>query len=471
MRPLALRPGDEPQRPRTISHVSFDDCLGFEYDSAFSRFAHALVPIELVLPGDRQVVVQGRVGTDAPDEPLPIDGLAAEPSVTSIVMDRPIVLRRPLPQVTELFVATWVKPPDSETLGHLPNLESLCLGRSAIEARLDWDVLTAMHRLRDLRIHSWHITTIEPISRLTNLERLRIESQTFESIAPLAACTRLRWLGIGWWKGMHRLGGLTQLEHVELDEGTVSSLRPFVGWRQLRSLTIFGRRLKTFEGVEGHEHLEDLFAYNVAVTDLSPLAALPRLRRIRLDMPTAVTDFSPLGRVANLESLVIHPKGSRMAATPRLADLRGLRSLREIAILGFDGEGWEFLLELPNLERLQLWGPIDPEAAGRLRERFPDAHLDIRSVERRPPSERATVSQLPDGSWSIFEDVTDLVGVDDNFLAEERLRGRLASVAPDLLDRLEFDTEADALGVTGASEADLQRVAAELRQASAWRTP
>ena len=73
-----------------------------------------------------------------------------------------------------------------------------------------------------------------------------------------------------------------------------------------------------------------------------------------------------------------------MSATPRLADLRGIRSLREIAILGFDGEGWEFLLELPNLERLQLWGPMDPEAAGRLRERFPDAHLDIRSVERQP---------------------------------------------------------------------------------------
>jgi hypothetical protein len=314
--------------------------------------------------------------------------------------------------------------------------------------------------LEDLRFDASQVSGIEPIAGLTRLRRLRIENQTFESIAPLTAATGLRWLAIGWWKGMDRLGSLTELEHVELNEGTVSSLRSFREWRRVRSLTIFGRRLKSIAGIERFEALEDLFLYNTAVADLAPLAVTAGLRRLRLDMPTKVADFAPIGRLERLESLIVNFKGARSAAVPRLADLSRLRNLHDLALIKADGEGWRFLLDLPDLRRIQLFGSVDADAPDLIRRRFPGARVDVRPVTPRSPS--VDVKRLPDGGYSIYADLSDLLGVNDNFEAEKRLRGRLSQADPDLLDRLEFDSEADALSVVGSSEADLRRVLALL---------
>jgi hypothetical protein len=457
MRPLALRPGEDPHRPDRPQQVPFDVCLAYEYDSGLAPFAGAIVPFEHVREGDSQVVVQGRVGVPEDDEPAELDALAGIGSLESIVVDRPVRLSRPLPGVRELIVTSGVPAPDDGVLGNLPNLRSLCLGRSPIEPTIDLRTLAGMPHLEDLRFYAQHVATIEPIGLLAGLRRLRIEYLTFESIAPLAAATRLQWLAIGYWKGMDRLGALTDLEHLELNEGTVSSLRAFRHCRRLRSLTIFGRRLKSLGGVEELAALEDLYLYNTGVADLSPLAGLRGMRRLRLDMPTKIADFSPIGRLEGLESLIVNFKGARWAALPRMADLASLRSLRDLALTGADGDGWRFLLKLPDLRRILLFGTVDPDAPDLIRQRFPNAMVDVRPVASQGV-EPVEVNQLPDGRWTIFADTSDLLGVDDNFEAEKRLRKRLAKADPTLLARLEFDTEPDNLSVTGPSEADLRRV-------------
>jgi hypothetical protein len=457
MRPLALRPGEVPERPTHPQRIPFDVCLAYEYDSGLAPFAGAIVPFEHAREGDRQVVVQGRVGTSDRDEPAALDDLARIESLESIVADRPIRLSRSLSQVRELIVTSGARAPDDGVLGNLPNLRSLCLGRSPSESTIDLRTLAGMSHLEDLRFYAQQVGTIDPIALLTGLRRVRIEYQTFESIAPLAAATRLQWLAIGYWKGMDRLGALTELEYLELNEGTVSSLRAFRDCRKLRSLTIFGRRLKSLGGIEELAALEDLFLYNTAVADLSPLAGLRGMRRLRLDMPTKVADFSPIGRLEGLESLIINFKGAAKAALPRLADLARLRSLRDLALTGADGDGWQYLLELPKLRRILLFGSVDPDAPEQIRQRFPDAKVDVRPVASQAVAP-VDVKELPDGQWSIFADVSDLLGVDDNFEAEKRLRNRIAKADPGLLARLEFDTEPDNLSVTGPSEADLRRV-------------
>jgi hypothetical protein len=121
-RPLALGPEDSPVRPLEPRRMPFEVCLAYEYDSALAEYAGATVPIELVKDGDRQVVVQGRVGTATPDEPATLDGLAHIASVESVIVDRPVRLTRSLPQVRELIVTTGVSPPGTEVLQQLPNL-------------------------------------------------------------------------------------------------------------------------------------------------------------------------------------------------------------------------------------------------------------------------------------------------------------------------------------------------------------
>lgn len=455
-RPFALRPGESPHRPATPRRVPFEACLAYEYDSGLADYAGSIVPIEHIRDSDRQVVVQGRVGTAEPDRPAILDELAGMAGVESLIIDRPVRLGRLLPQVRELMVTSGVRPPGNDVLRWLPNLRALCLGRGPADPKIDLRVLATMPYLEDLRFDASAVPTIEPLANMTGLRRVRIENHTFESIAPLSAASGLRFVAVGWWKGMHRLGGLTELEQVELNEGTVRSLRPFRQLAQLRSLTIFGRRIRSLDGIEGLSALEDLFLYNPGIEDLAPLINLPRLRRLRLDLPTRVADFSPIGRLSNLEELIIHMKGGQSVAMPRLRDLASLRSLRGLALTRADGNGWHALLELPRLERLLLYASVDSDALDALRRRFPEGRLDIRPIPSA--GSRLEPQELPDGRWSIYADLRGLLRTEDNFEAEHRLRARLEQADPQLLERLELDSEADGLGIVGLTEDDIRQV-------------
>ncbi len=61
--------------------------------------------------------------------------------------------------------------------------------------------------------------------------------------------------------------------------------------------------------------------------------------------------------------------------------------------------------------------------------------------------------------WSIFEDLASLLGVSTNYAAESRLRREIRKKDPELARRLEWDTEAGAVGCYGANEADIRSVA------------
>ena len=94
-----------------------------------------------------------------------------------------------------------------------------------------------------------------------------------------------------------------------------------------------------------------------------------------------------------------------------------------------------------------------------LRARFPEARIEVRSTG---PVSSPEIRRLTDGSWSIYADVTGLLDVADLFVAEHRLRERLTELDRDLVDRLVFDSEAEALSVVGASRDDLSRVAEDM---------
>ncbi|MDE7233814.1 MAG: leucine-rich repeat domain-containing protein, partial [Ruminiclostridium sp.] len=57
-------------------------------------------------------------------------------------------------------------------------------------------------------------------------------------------------------------------------------------------------------GIGTLTELETLYLDNTAVTDLSPLSALPKLRTLSLDR-TAVTDLSPLLELEEFDCLFI----------------------------------------------------------------------------------------------------------------------------------------------------------------------
>jgi hypothetical protein len=67
------------------------------------------------------------------------------------------------------------------------------------------------------------------------------------------------------------------------------------------------------------------------------------------------------------------------------------------------------------------------------------------------------------------EDLTGLLQVPTNADAEDRLRAALAGEDADLLARLRFDTEGDAMVVEGDREDDLRAVAKAIERLAASR--
>lgn len=61
--------------------------------------------------------------------------------------------------------------------------------------------------------------------------------------------------------------------------------------------------------------------------------------------------------------------------------------------------------------------------------------------------------------WSIYEELTGGLGVQTNHAAEQALRRTMKKIAPDLLRRVEFDTEGDGVAVYADTESDIRAVA------------
>jgi len=122
------------------------------------------------------------------------------------------------------------------------------------------------------------------------------------------------------------------------------------------------------------------------------------------------------------------------------------------------------LVELKSLRAVRLFGDLGEAVAG-LRNARPDLDvmwspagaapgIRVGVVFLRPPSR-----QIP--SWWIREDLTELLQVPTNADAEKRIQAVLAAEAPDVLGRLTFDTEGDAVYVSAEREEDV-RLAADI---------
>jgi len=83
-----------------------------------------------------------------------------------------------------------------------------------------------------------------------------------------------------------------------------------------------GTAVRSVAGIERDIRVVELFLYNTAIRDLTPLAALSGLRVLRLDN-TPVDDLTPLAGLAGLRDLSL--------AGTRVTDLSALYDLPELA--------------------------------------------------------------------------------------------------------------------------------------------
>ena len=142
----------------------------------------------------------------------------------------------------------------------------------------------------------------------------------------------------------------------------------------------------------------------------------------------------------------------------------GLEHLEELVLLNVDivDRRLDALYELPRLRRLKLTGKVGPDVE-QLRARRPDVEIETHLVGE--PAGRVYVGLVHYDpprpgieSWSIFQNMTDLLGVPTNGQAEQRIRAAIRASDAALAKRLEFDTESGAVGIY-AAKLDIRAVA------------
>jgi hypothetical protein len=426
--------------------------------------ADTMVPIEATGPGDTQVLVARFPGR--PREPvIALDGLAQAPWIDSLIVSTEIRLSQPLGAVRELLLPGQTPLPAAETLANLPGLRTLHAPWAATTRKLAVGALAP--GLAELAINRGGLVDAGEIAGLSGLRSLELDLYPGDSVEPIGQLTGLVRLSVGGPRvtGWRSLAACELLEEALLNGLTGANLRPFAGWSRMRRLTITRRGLRSLAGIEQLGALEELDLRLLGVEDLAPLAALPRLRSLRLIGLKAAHDLSALGGLRMLERLEVSRAGTEESDIVHIDSVRplaGLGRLTEVVLFGtvIDDGDLTPLATLPGLRRLGLYrvdGPVVEELRAR-----PELELIVMGG---PSAAAAVIHGLPirpapDKSWYARANLTERLGVDTNYDAEQIVREAVTRRDGELARRLSFDTEASAVTISAVDEADLHAVAA-----------
>ncbi len=262
----------------------------------------------------------------------------------------------------------------------------------------------------------------------------------------------------------------------------MANMKRWNTWQRLRALCLGGRGLKSLSGIENCRQLESLLLLNLRTGDLSPLCDLPGLTDVTFRMPDRSLDLASLARVKTLRRLEIDEAPvteSDIVRVRSLIPLSQAPAIEEIILMGIRIEDGN-LLPLANLEKLRrvrLGSEIGCDVE-KLRQARPDV-----IVEYAPPASRTerqservgqvTIYRPEEGiaEWSIFDNLAQPLHLNTNYTAEQLLRREIKKTSPELLRRLEWDTEAGAVGVLAKTEEDIRSVAEVVNSLfqSRWR--
>ncbi|MEA1909535.1 MAG: hypothetical protein U9M89_00700 [Patescibacteria group bacterium] len=99
--------------------------------------------------------------------------------------------------------------------------------------------ISKLTNLRYLAIDSWKITDLSPLSNLQKLEELMISDSSITNLAPLTSMRSLNWLSLNnnkLLKNISPLSQIPQLEVLSLDKTDISNLTPLTKLNNLRQL-------------------------------------------------------------------------------------------------------------------------------------------------------------------------------------------------------------------------------------------
>jgi hypothetical protein len=179
-------------------------------------------------------------------------------------------------------------------------------------------------------------------------------------------------------------------------------------------------------------------------------------------------DLASIAKIPNLRLLEIDDAVTTPLRISSLAPLRASTHLQEFSLLKTVVENADLtpLADLPNLRKLRLGSHIAAEVVDQLRAARPDME-----IQYTPPDPKFAALQEVIGAvtilkpgpgqevWSIFQSFAPALNLKTNYDAERRLKSEIKKSIPEISQRLDWDTEADAVAIYAPSESDIRSVA------------
>ena len=465
-----LPPGEARlRRPASVVRYTYEDfeaASNGRMDRSWRLNSPPIVPIEAVSLGDAQVIAARE--PSKPAEPVIDLGVLKDiPSVESVVVSTRVVATRTVPNIRELLFMPGTPAPEPVTLRQFTGLIALHTGFGAGGSRFDLESLPA-GQMRKLGVNRWFVKSLTPLERMRGLRRLSAEvfRDPLDAISRMQELEYLRLRGPA--KGWAKLRDCTRLEEAHLIQVQIANLRRWNTWSHLRTLTLAGRGVKSLSGLESCQSLDQLALVNLRMNDLTPLRELPRLTALKLRMADTV-DLESVASLGELRTFMID-SSRREGEQVRLQSLKPLvhaAALEEIVLFETVIEDSDLLplAEIKSLKKVRLGSRIGADV-DKLRAARPDLQIEYTPPDTRFDALREQVGvvtiQRPGAGleqWSIFQDLASRLRVSTNYAAESRVKREVRKRNPDLAQRLDWDTEAGAVGCYANNEADIRVVA------------
>lgn len=214
-----------------------------------------------------------------------------------------------------------------------------------------------------------YIENLQPLSKLTRLEKLNCSNTPVVSLFPLRNLSFLKHLNCSQ-TAVHDLDALrytSRLAYLNVSGTYTADISAVRNFEDLNTLNISGTHIDSLQPLQNLKKLRELTASNTKVTDLSPLAGNESLSMLDVS-GTMVMSLAPLRGVPGLEILFIENTPVRDISP--LAELNNLVALHAsntsvVALTPVSG--------LPNLQKLYLDNaPVAKEEAITFMEDNPD---------------------------------------------------------------------------------------------------
>jgi len=199
----------------------------------------------------------------------------------------------------ELNVAKGWRGNDLLFLAKLPQLQSF----EILDHRFpSVDPIHFLRELRSLKVETYCRTEIR-FSAFPRLEQCALEWRP--KATSLFDCTTLRKLFVNCYKGQDvaPFARLVNLESLAILNGPAKNLRGLAALQRLRSLRLaLLRRLTSLAGIEGLANLEELVITTCrALGPIEEIGSLSRLRKLQLDNNGDIESLKPLEKLSALE--------------------------------------------------------------------------------------------------------------------------------------------------------------------------